>query len=546
LILLLVKSDFLKSAVFVVFPIVSFAWGSIPSDSAFCQISGFALTVGIESSDIAVLLIALHSAMYIFRPRLGLYPYRQFAYLVFHLYPVLAASLAFIQGNGYENMGHFCYLRTDRSWERLALSWVPRYIIFAGIVVIYAFIYLYIRRRMGDYGRRRSEAMQPRPLRGSSSSQRIPRLCYNGLIPSTSCSRRTSEVDTISAAKDRLRPSSSIGPAGPGSARTSTEVPPSRSPVRWNWTGFTQAESYRLSSLSSDDTRDPIAPNSPNMLSPPPAHTHRRVSLTAVDNPSQSPQTHPLPDIPDSSPILPPPAASLSTAPTTTDPDPNYDHEPTHQPNTTNRKPTLRQLRSLFVYPLVYTIIWLFPFISHILGYDDNSSQSSSPPSPEVQHHEQNPPPHWLLIVSIISLCVQGAVDCAVFLARETPWRFGARDRPFWGALGRRVGWWFGMPKRWLWGEGGRRTKEGVGRSREEMLVDGRLARERREGEVLVELERGRLRRVGRMGSEGRREWWDVYGDGDGDGVEVDDDDDVYVDGVEDEEGQTPVRQEVG
>jgi hypothetical protein len=48
------------------------------------------------------------------------------------------------------------------------------------------------------------------------------------------------------------------------------------------------------------------------------------------------------------------------------------------------------------------------------------------------------------------------------------------------------------------------------------------------------------------MGSEGRREWWDVYGDGDGDGVEVDDDDDVYVDGVENEEGQTPVRQEVG
>ncbi|KAK4125657.1 hypothetical protein N657DRAFT_568720 [Parathielavia appendiculata] len=552
LILLLIRSDFLKTLVFVVFPIVSFAWGSIPSDSAFCQISGFTLAVGIESSDVAVLLIALHSAMYIFRPRSGLYPYRRLAYLVFYLYPLLAASLAFLQGNGYENMGHFCYLRTDRSWERLALSWIPRYIIFAGIVVIYAFIYLYIRRRMGDYGRRCSEDMQPSLASMSTNTPPVPPLCYNGLITSTPSSRRTSATDTVSAAKESLRPSSSTSRERPASSWTSTEAPPSRNSVRWNWTGFTQAQSSGLAHLPSDKPGVPVAPSFSDLLSPPAAHTHRRLPATST-SPNATPQqtlatNDPFPppsDVPASSLILAPPTSASISPPPAADseqpylPTPLPGHSPAAQQ--TNRKPTLRQLRSLFIYPLAYTITWLFPFISHILGYNDDSRahhHSSSPQQQGVVVHSDPPPPHWLLVVSLASLCVQGAVDCGVFMARETPWRFEARGRGFWAALWRRWGWNFN----WEVQCGGRRrVSEGAGRSREEMLVDGRLARERREAEVKSERERGMSRGKGVVvGGEVGREWWDVYTER----VEVvGDDDDV---GYEDWEVDEELRQEVG
>jgi G protein-coupled receptor GPR1 len=521
LILLLIQSDFLKSIMFVVFPIVSFGWGPIPSNSAFCQLSGFALAVGIESSDIAVLLIALHSAMYIFRPRSGLYPYRQFAYLVFYLYPILSASLAFIGGDGYENMGHYCYLRTDRSWARLSLSWVPRYIICTSIVVIYVFIYFYIRRKMGDYGRRRSEAMQPQPPRGSVTTYPGHRLRYHGLLSSTPCSRRSSATDTI---KDRLRPASLIGRARSGSARTSTEV-------KWNWRGFTQAQTSGGSRLSVDDTRDPVSPNSPGLLSPPAAHIPR--PIPTIDIPPDSlptnsgnnhPQPHPFPAVhPSISPTTttttrpPSPTSPLLALTPTTDPAQAKQH-----------KKTLRQLRSLFIYPLVYIIIWLFPFISHILGHDDSS----------VATPHNRPPPAWLVIVSLLSLCVQGAADCVVFMARERPWRY-AEGRGFLVGLRKRwFGFGFGFGPGSASAVGG--SSDGVGRTREEALVDGRLARERREEEVVFEREVLSRREGGGVPGKGRgREWWDVYVEEGG----VDGGDDDYE--VE-EEGQVEVRQEVG
>ncbi len=75
--------------------------------------------MGIESSDLAVLLIAIHSVMCILRPRLGLYPYRRIAYAAYIVLPTVFASLAFINGHGYQNVGHYCYLRTDQPWPRL-------------------------------------------------------------------------------------------------------------------------------------------------------------------------------------------------------------------------------------------------------------------------------------------------------------------------------------------------------------------------------------------------------------------------------------------
>lgn len=150
---------------------------------------------------------------------------------------------------------------------------------------------------------------------------------------------------------------------------------------------------------------------------------------------------------------------------------------------TRNRFKVRRQLRSLFVYPLVYIIIWVFPFVSHVLGFDDAVRMGD---------------PMWLLVLGIISLSIQGTVDCALFAAREKPWRHAAPGvgMGFWDGLGHKL----------------TLTRDGAqasGRTREEMMVDGRLARERRGEEVVVERT---LKSSAIPGAEKKptRHWWDV------------------------------------
>ncbi|KAK3389234.1 G protein-coupled glucose receptor regulating Gpa2-domain-containing protein [Podospora didyma] len=599
LIMLLIQSDFIKSAAFVVFPIVNFARGPITSDSAFCQISGFSLAVGIESSDIAVLLIALHSVMYIFSPLSGLYPYRQLAYLVYYLFPVLAASLAFIDGQGYENLGHYCYLRTDRAWSRLALSWVPRYVIGVSIIVIYAFIYFYIIKRMDDYGRRSSGYLaQPRPTRDHFHDvPPMPRISYHGLLPSTPSSRRGSGADSVATSKDRQRSASSVSTirldnntAAPGAAEQNHRQhaiwtsQSSKRPIQWNWAGFKQAAKSSSGDngllAADDEANDPLSPDLAPLASPPAVHSprintvdqnlapvveapsdtsslnslhhssfwHRPLASACATHPGSSsvaestadqPGAHPhhhrghlnvsLPNIITmlrrGPPHLHPQAhphrhgATTATAKTRTT---TAETSPSMSPALSfddtsgiykSREKIRRQLRSLFAYPLVYMVIWVFPFLSHTLGYDD--AVITRPDDPQ-----------WLLVIGIVSLSIQGVVNCTLFNIREKPWRHSRGG--FVKALRKR------LTIKW---NGSWRDVGLAGRTREEMLVDGRIARERRDEEVAYEralrAERaaaqgqgageGQANGAAGVRSKGRREWWDaevqdgIWDDGDDD-----------------------------
>ena len=138
------------------------------------------------------------------------------------------------------------------------------------------------------------------------------------------------------------------------------------------------------------------------------------------------------------------------------------------------REKIRRQLRLLFIYPLVYLVIWVVPFVSHVLRWDDPN----------------DPGPFGMLVVSLASLCIQGAVNSWLFSTREKPWKYRRRIGP--------SGWGLG------WGvDGGRGS---VGRTREEMLVEGRVARRRRDAEI------EERRRVGGEAHERKsnRHWWDV------------------------------------
>ena len=65
---LLILSDMFKALRYFIFPVVVFTRGSVGSSSDFCQANGFLFAMGTEASDFAILMIAAHAAIYVFRP----------------------------------------------------------------------------------------------------------------------------------------------------------------------------------------------------------------------------------------------------------------------------------------------------------------------------------------------------------------------------------------------------------------------------------------------------------------------------------------------
>ncbi|KAL9631619.1 MAG: hypothetical protein Q9164_005783 [Protoblastenia rupestris] len=84
------------------------------------------------------------------------------------------------------------------------------------------------------------------------------------------------------------------------------------------------------------------------------------------------------------------------------------DGENTPSPNATlhrRHKAIRKQLRYMFVYPLVYLLMWIPPFANHCFGYSKTL------------------PPFALNMVALACLTLQCAADCLVFNMREKPWR---------------------------------------------------------------------------------------------------------------------------
>ena len=64
-----------------------------------------------------------------------------------------------------------------------------------------------------------------------------------------------------------------------------------------------------------------------------------------------------------------------------------------------------RQLRFMFVYPVVYLLFWIVPFVSHCYGYTQAYT------------------PYGVSTAALVSISLQCAADCTVFFIREKPWR---------------------------------------------------------------------------------------------------------------------------
>ncbi|RWA12619.1 hypothetical protein EKO27_g2478, partial [Xylaria grammica] len=477
MIMLLIQSDMAKALWLLINPLFYFITKKpFNSNWAFCQVSGFFLTVAIEASDIAVLLIAIHTVLFFVKRQhpgtaFGLQPYRRVAYTLWATVPIILAAIVPITGSSFVDNGPHCYLPIQPGWYRSALAWTPRYIIFGFIIVTYTGLYLYVYIRFRRFGEDQRRASTLNSESTGSSTRRhskrrwrsrsvppTPSLATHGLLDSTHVSmskhdrpnfRQYSVASTVSTLQ--------IGDAV--CLPTAPERVERKSSIAWNLIDF--GHDGAGTSASATPCTDTV-PSSP---------TTRSFSLPSndigdADNNTAAPAaaipvpepTHSVPsgDVPGSRKSLAniiavlrqgPPAVGRADEVGAGDEQPSVSSPSVHLPTEESeeamrrsRDRMQRQMRLLFVYPVIYLLAWIAPFVAHVYGYDDvytpaytgfaNSSQQhhpdlvltaipSSPPSPPYTTSE----PLALRIASMASLCISAAVDCGFFSAWERPWR---------------------------------------------------------------------------------------------------------------------------
>lgn len=420
LILFLICSDTFKAVWYFVFPIVVFSRGQVSNNSNFCQASGFFLALGIEASDFSILLIALHSIIYIFKPSTrsgdsgGLYRWRNWLYPVWLGFPLLFASLAFINDQGaYVTAGTYCYLPRRPFWYRLALSWIPRYLILSLIFCMYAAVYIYVTVKfhsfshLNDSEDQFSSHSQSRSHLSSYIPEPEPDVAPDEVVPS----REPEKKPTVA------RP----GWSRQGSYRN--EIP-TRPTDPWDEVSFITAKplrhtSPRQSGIHSSDFAVPNQEQNNSRTSRNPsfrmdsfAAQDRKPSACPTNASSYTGDTMTVPSgeqTPKGNGQHGHHGSYFHKHPTPSQPRPN-------DPLKRTRSAIRRQLRYLFIYPAVYVLMWIFPFASHCLLYDDYY----------VQH-----PVYWLTVLQTCMLALQAAADCTVFSWREKPWRRIPEDSKF-------------------------------------------------------------------------------------------------------------------
>ncbi|CAD6504646.1 BgTH12-00153 [Blumeria graminis f. sp. triticale] len=508
LIMLLIQSDMCKALWFMVYPLVVFVNGPIRDESALCQVSGFFLTVSIEQADIAVLIIAAHSALFIFqrRPQFkegGLYPYRHTAYALWCLVPLIMASLVFVRGQrAFVGEGAYCYLPLHPTWYRLALDWIPRYIIIVVILGTYGSIYYYVRQKFHGFTRDEREAPNqttshthlhmPTSTQPSISLGQNPDLGTEpwrrtekvGLISHHYASKQSDagmaqvvavtslipihELSHVSTTSTSISNSDKVLYAEESFRKTSMRLmPPAHfSPHSWlevDESSYLQEDTWWYSGAYRDTLASSRRNNSSIEFTYKPRRNSEAESLTAPMTYAQYRDSHEQ-------------ATTMKAEMMVT------------------REKIRRQLRVLFIYPLVYIGMWIIPFISHTMQYSERYALH---------------PPFILTCVTTACICIQALVDCLLFSTRDKPWQHvPGNDGTFWGSLKFWTGW---------HGVGDMTTfSAGPGKTRDEMVLEARAAYRRRDDEIAQR--RNQVRVPGLRCGQSRRLprcWWDVDRSGD-------------------------------
>ncbi|KAF2859276.1 hypothetical protein K470DRAFT_271717 [Piedraia hortae CBS 480.64] len=346
LVLLLIASDCWKSIWYFAFSVSSLALGRPPTHSPWCQISGYFLHASIEACDVAIVFISLHTYLQIFPPEKsklgwdGLYRARRLVLALWLILPNFAACLAFLRGRyGYQSVGAFCAMPVRSFWYRLALAWIPRYLIWIFIMGVAIRIYLHAGRKFSVFSAQKSRhRMSCMP---KCHGKKADSLEHH------SCERIDSKMDfTGSRRSSTLR-------MGPGSAIGS--IPENVSPTDIKRNSVISLHSHHAHYVNDVSTLPAIPERG------------RQGSDMTFSKVSEA-------------------AACVINA---------------------RRMKIQKQLRLLFIYPVVYVMMWTIPLVVHVMNYSD--------------YYAQNPI-FVLVIMEALFRCSFGVVDVGIFCWREKPW----------------------------------------------------------------------------------------------------------------------------
>ena len=366
--------------------------------------------------------MAIHSALQVFHPKTrgtsdGLYNVRYYIYFVGFVIPIMMASLAFINpGDAYLSQGAFCTLPIRPFWYRLALSWIPRYLIAAIILGLAIAIYAYVGFEFRSYASASQSFNTPSNTTGISRIEKDTEAAVDG----ARSAEGTAESLTDGTRRNSLIAHDVVASPRRGSAVAFAE--------RQSMTRASTIPDSHTQSLPESMTHLTIKRS--NSLRPPLVVIPSGHSVKLEPEPSPSPTYLESGTFSPTTKTFANPMESLTsqTAPTTpTTPTPKTRAPPESPPSAAARQLRRqrmrihRQLRLMFIYPLVYTLMWLIPFVQHCLTYSD---------------HFANNPVFFLRIGTAICITSMGFVDCLIFSIREKPWKsIQTSDGTLWGSF---------------------------------------------------------------------------------------------------------------
>ncbi|EMC91971.1 hypothetical protein BAUCODRAFT_28182 [Baudoinia panamericana UAMH 10762] len=446
LVLMLICADFWKSLWYLIYTSNALAHGQAISGSKLCQASGYLLQIGIEScafsSDVAILLMSLHLSLQIFPPKDsflghdGLYRIRYLVVVAWIIIPNISASLAFVNPRlPYVATGAFCYLPIRPYWYRIALSWAPRYLIWLYIMFVAIRIYRHVGKEFEVFGaeKDRSSSVEMPGRSAVATVMATQALATIKLSPTpptfdADLEKQVSNEEDVAPDDTHVVASEStsfkVARSHRSDSTPSLAYPSSRRPSGPNWStafGFpveplTGPVSTKSASNSRRGSRQIAAGVMAEDFAPAstPDLTRHRGSIVTLSSMRSHTQSI------DSAHVLPPIKEDKRTS-ASTEGSITVAQNAATSPVDVRRRAIQRQLRLLFIYPVIYIILWTVPFIFHCFDYSD--------------HYAQHPI-FQLSAVNTFCQCFLGFADVCVFCWREKPWRHvPGSDGTFLGSL---------------------------------------------------------------------------------------------------------------
>ena len=283
--------------------------------------------------DLSTLFLTIHGAIQIFRPtinvhdpRNGLGRFRPATNIIMFFMPIISGSLAYINRSyAYIAQGAFCIMAVRPLWYRLALQWVPRYFVFVIVIILCTVVYAYVGKQLRSFDTTWAVGEIDLARRPSGSILAPVQLVVFNYESNTE--RQASPPTTDNPLQ---RPNIMRSPSDVESLAARPKAKLSQSDHKMS-----------TATMSTNDTEKSAA------SSPCPIAQTFRLNLTSK-----------------STDFIPPPEILLS--PLKKLRKPTLSAATPQEVLTSQRHEIILQLRMIFLYPIIYIALWIFPFVFHV------------------------------------------------------------------------------------------------------------------------------------------------------------------------------------